>query len=48
LMDSWPDVFSVIDFYLRAASKGVVRGADIPGLQITDIGKLDSLRNTVI
>ena len=48
LMDSWPDVFSVIDFYLRAASKGVVRVADIPGLQITDIGKLDSLRNTVI
>ena len=48
LMDPWPDVFSVIDFYLRAASKGVIRGTDIDGLQITDIGKLDSLRNTVI
>ena len=48
LMDPWPDVFSVIDFYLRAASKGVIRGTDIDGLQITDIEKLDSLRNTVI
>jgi len=47
-MDQWPDVFSVIDFYLWAASKGVVRGIDIPGLQITDIGKPDSLPNTVI
>ncbi len=48
LMDQWPDVFSVIDFYLWAASKGVVRGVDIPELQITDIGKPGTLRNTVI
>jgi NDP-sugar pyrophosphorylase family protein len=47
-MDRWPDVFSVIDFYLWAASKGAVRGVDVPGLKITDIGKPDTLRNTVI
>lgn len=48
LMDQWPDVFSVIDLYLWAASKGVVRGVDIPGLRIRDIGKPESLRNTVL
>ncbi|HRW94242.1 MAG TPA: sugar phosphate nucleotidyltransferase [Bacteroidales bacterium] len=47
-MDQWPDVFSIIDFYLWAGSKGVVRGVDMPELHITDIGKPDTLRNTVI
>lgn len=48
LMDTWPEVFSVIDFYLEQAGTHTVRGMEIPGLRITDIGKPESLRNITL
>lgn len=43
LMETWPRVFSVIDFYLESARFQVIRGVEIPGLEITDIGKPETL-----
>jgi len=33
----------VIDFYLESARFQVIRGVEIPGLEITDIGKPKTL-----
>ncbi|HNR27149.1 MAG TPA: sugar phosphate nucleotidyltransferase [Bacteroidales bacterium] len=48
LMDPWPRIFSVIDFYLETARTEVVRGIEIPGLEITDIGKPGTLENLIL
>ena len=44
LMESWPEKFPIINFYLDAASKGRrIKGIEIPGLRLLDVGKLDTL-----
>ena len=43
LMQSWPQRFSIIDFYLAVCDKMVVRGAVQPGLRLLDVGKVNSL-----
>lgn len=43
LMQSWPQRFSIIDFYLAVCDKMVVRGAIQPGLRLLDVGKVNSL-----
>ncbi len=43
LMKGWPDRFSIVDFYLQAASRSVIRGVQVPGLKMTDIGKMETL-----
>ncbi|MDD4919610.1 MAG: sugar phosphate nucleotidyltransferase [Bacteroidales bacterium] len=48
LMEPWPRVFSVIDFYLDSARSHVIRGIEIPGLEITDIGKPLTLDNILL
>lgn len=48
LMEPWPRVFSVIDFYLDSARSQVVRGIEIPGLEITDIGKSLTLETILL
>lgn len=43
LMDSFPDKFGIIDFYLKVCSKANVRGVVKPDLRLLDVGKLDTL-----
>nr|MCR4859937.1 nucleotidyltransferase family protein [Bacteroidales bacterium] len=37
-MASWPDKFSIIDFYLQECAKEKIRGVVAPDLQLIDIG----------
>jgi NDP-sugar pyrophosphorylase family protein len=43
LMDSWPDRFPIMDFYLSVCNDHLIRGLEQPGMQLLDVGKLDSL-----
>ena len=43
LMQSWPERFSVIDFYLENCREHEIRGIDITGVRIRDVGKLKEL-----
>ena len=43
LMQSWPERFSVIDFYLDNCREHEIRGIDITGAGIRDVGKLKEL-----
>lgn len=43
LMDKWPERFPIMDFYLDACCKADIRGYEVEGLQLTDVGKLDTL-----
>lgn len=44
LMADWPDKFPIINFYLDAASKGKsIKGLEINGLRLLDVGKLNTL-----
>lgn len=42
-MDSWPDKFSIIDFYLKKCATHVIKGYVQENLQLMDVGKLDTL-----
>jgi len=42
-MESWPDRFSIIDFYLQMCRDHVIRGYVQDGLRLMDVGKLDTL-----
>ena len=42
-MQSWPARFSIIDFYVDACRRSVVRGVELPGFRMVDVGKLDTL-----
>jgi len=39
LMESWPEKFSIIDFYLSVCDKVIIRGIDATGVNIFDAGK---------
>ena len=43
LMDAEPDRFSVVDFYLKNCSHHSIRGVEVAGFQMIDIGKIDTL-----
>ncbi len=43
LMQSWPERFSIIDFYLDACASRNIRGYVQPGLRLMDVGKIDTL-----
>ena len=43
LMETWPEKFSVIDFYLSVCHTHVIRGYVQPGLCLMDVGKTDTL-----
>jgi len=43
LMNSWPEKFSIIDFYLSIADKYPIKGVQMPGLELVDVGTLDHL-----
>ena len=42
-MESFPDKFGIIDFYLKVCDKCVVRGLYKPDLQLMDVGKAETL-----
>ena len=43
MMASWPEKFSIIDFYLQACAAGTIRGVVAPDLQLIDIGSPEKL-----
>ena len=43
LMDSFPDKFGIIDFYLKVCGEAVIKACVKPGLRLLDVGKLDTL-----
>lgn len=43
LMDDEPDVFPIIDFYLRNCDKTMIRGLCMPDMKLLDVGKLNTL-----
>ncbi len=43
LMNSWPDRFPIIDFYLEACATKKILGVNIPDLRLLDVGKLDTI-----
>ena len=40
---SWPEAFSIIDFYLASCEKHRILGRVMPETKILDVGKLDTL-----
>ena len=42
-MASWPEKFSIIDFYLQQCAERVIRGVVAPDLQLIDIGSPEKL-----
>ncbi|MCD8203477.1 MAG: nucleotidyltransferase family protein [Prevotella sp.] len=47
-MADFPDIFGIIDFYLKICDKVVIKGVEEPALKILDIGKLDTLSEAEI
>ncbi|MBR1933624.1 MAG: nucleotidyltransferase family protein [Prevotella sp.] len=43
LMDGFPDRFPIMDFYLSVCARHCICGYEAPGLQLLDVGKLDTL-----
>lgn len=43
LMQDFPDVFGIIDFYLSICRTNVVRGVVPDGFKVRDLGKIDSV-----
>ena len=43
LMQSWPERFPIVDFYLQMADKFIIKGYVKNDLEMVDVGKLDSL-----
>ena len=43
LMDSFPDKFGIIDFYLKVCGEAVIKACVKPDLRLLDVGKLDTL-----
>lgn len=43
LMESWPDCFGIIDFYLAVCRDHIVRGVVAPELDLIDIGSPETL-----
>ena len=42
-MESWPDVFPIMDFYLRECATADIRGYLKTDLELLDVGKTDTL-----
>lgn len=45
LMDSFPDKFGIIDFYLKVCAEANIVGFVQPDLRLMDVGKLDTLQH---
>ena len=42
-METWPDVFPIMDFYLSVADRLPIYGYAPEGLQVLDVGKPEAL-----
>ena len=42
-MASWPERFSIIDFYLKQCDSAVIKGHAMEGLRLLDVGKPEAL-----
>ena len=42
-MESYPDVFPIMDFYLKECGTAKIYGVMQPDLRLLDVGKLDTL-----
>jgi len=42
-MDAYPDIFPIMDFYLRECATADIRGCLKPDLRLLDVGKTDTL-----
>ena len=45
LMAQWPEKFSIIDFYLSICDRYPVKGLDVTGTSIADVGKIQDIPN---
>jgi hypothetical protein len=43
-MKSWPERFSIIDFYLSLIDKDLIHAVYDKNLRLIDVGKIDNLR----
>ncbi|NLX41774.1 MAG: NTP transferase domain-containing protein [Bacteroidales bacterium] len=43
LMEEWPERFSIVDFYIANCDKFLIKGIEMPGLSIRDVGKIADL-----
>lgn len=43
-MQSWPEKFGIMDFYINSCKNLCIQGFEQPGLALTDIGKIEVLR----
>ncbi|MCF0172610.1 MAG: nucleotidyltransferase family protein [Bacteroidales bacterium] len=49
VMKGWPDVFSIIDFYVSICCDFEIRGVEYPGFNMIDLGRpeqIDNLKNS--
>ena len=44
LIKSWPERFPIMDFYLNVCGDHLIQGFEPHGLQLMDVGKLDTLQ----
>ena len=45
LMDEWPERFPIMDFYLKHSADVCIMGGTKQGMELLDVGKLDTLAN---
>lgn len=43
LMESWPEAFPIVDFYLAHCADYTIRGIEAEGLELHDVGKIADL-----
>jgi NDP-sugar pyrophosphorylase family protein len=43
LLSDWPELFPIMDFYLKACGSHLIRGYEAKDLRLMDVGKLDTL-----
>ena len=42
-MNSFPDKFGIMDFYLNVCDKVIIRGVEHKSLRLMDVGKSDTI-----
>ena len=48
LMEDWPDVFSITDFYIKMCAEHTILGVEAKGLRLIDIGSPEKLREAEV
>ncbi len=45
VMEKWPERFPIVDFYIANCDKYLIKGIEVPGLSIRDVGKISDLNS---